>query len=193
MKNNGFGQSAVISYEEYIKIRKQYANSKHKLIFDVGWYTGERWGCILQLRVDDVFNVDGGVKEIITFRARTRKASPQGVKLTRQLPVSKNLKEILSSYCLQGVSEWLFPGSELGKHVTLRTCDYFLRDAVSKAGLTHRGISTHSTRRSFVTRLARQGTDIKTLQHITGHQDVRSLMRYVDVSEDRIKGALELA
>lgn len=161
MKNHGFGQAAVISYEEYIKIRKQYTNCKHKLIFDVGWYTGERWGCILQLRLDDVFD-KGNVKEFITFRARTRKASPQGIKVTRQLPISKSLKEILSAYQPQETSEWLFPSSNLSNHISLRTCDYFLRSAVNKAHLTHRGISTHSTRRSFVTHLANKGTDIKT-------------------------------
>ncbi len=192
MKNNRFGQAAVLSNHDYIKIRKQYRNTKHKLIFDIAWYTGERWGAIIQLKVDDVYFTDGLVKDYITFRARTRKASPQGIRLTRQVPVSRSLKEILGSYCLQKISEWLFPGGDPSNHIQFRTCDYALRAAVEEAGLGSKGISTHSTRRSLITNLNNKGTDIKTLQKITGHKDIKSLIRYVDASEDKIKGALEL-
>ena len=52
MKDNRFGQSTVLSKIDYQKIRKHQSNSKHRLILDVAWFTGERWGCIVQLKVD---------------------------------------------------------------------------------------------------------------------------------------------
>lgn len=192
MKNNRFGQSTVLSNFDYLKIRKHQSNLKHRLVLDVAWFTGERWGAIIQLKIDDVFYSDGKVKEYITFRASTRKATPNGEKLTRQIPLHSSLKEILSSYCLQGISQWLFPGATPDKHVSLRTCDYLLRNAVEKAGLGSKGISTHSTRRSLGTNLHKQGVGLKTIQRIYGHKDIRTTVCYIDVSDEQIKGAIEL-
>ena len=183
MKDNRFGQSTVLSKIDYQKIRKHQSNSKHRLILDVAWFTGERWGCIVQLKVDDVFYSDGKVKEHITFKASTRKAAPNGERFTRQIPTHSSLKEILSSYCLKEVSEWLFPGATPDKHICLRTCDYLLRKAIINAGLGSKGISTHSTRRSLGTNLHRQGVGLKTIQKIYGHKDIRTSVRYIDVSE----------
>ncbi|MBE9214565.1 tyrosine-type recombinase/integrase [Plectonema cf. radiosum LEGE 06105] len=192
MKNNRFGQSTVLSNYDYLKIRKHQSNLKHRLIIDIAWYTGERLGAIIQLKVDNVFESNGNVREFITFQSNTRKASPDGKRLTRQVPVHSSLKEILSAYCLSNISEWLFPGADPSQHISFRTCDYLLRNAVEKAGLGNKGISSHSFRRSLITNLNNKGVDLKTIQKVTGHQDVRSLVRYIDVTEDQVRGAIEL-
>jgi integrase len=63
-------------------------------------------------------------------------------------------------------------------------------NAVEKAGLSAKGISTHSTRRSFITKLHRNGTDLYTIKKITGHKDFKALERYVEIDSDRVKGAI---
>lgn len=192
MKNNRFGQSAILSTEDYIKLRKHQKNTKHKLILDIGWFTGERWGAIVQLLVNDCYFSDGKVKDKITFRGCTRKATPDGKKATRQLPIHDTLKEYLAAYPLTSVSEWLFPrNNKPSEHIGLRTADYLFRDAVERAGLGERGISTHSTRRTMITRLYNNGTDLMTIKQITGHRDIKSLMRYIEHSDERTIGAIQ--
>ncbi len=58
---------------------------------------------------------------------------------------------------------------------------YILRTAVEKAGLSAKGISTHSTRRSFITKLHRNGTDLYTIKKITGHKHFKALERYIEI------------
>ncbi|MEO0686876.1 MAG: site-specific integrase, partial [Cyanobacteria bacterium J06649_11] len=98
MKNNRFGQAAIITTDDYIKIRKHQKNAKHKIILDIAWFTGERWGAIVQLAANDCYFTNGEVKSVITFKSNTRKASPDGTRLTRQVPVHDTLKEHLSAY-----------------------------------------------------------------------------------------------
>ena len=190
MKNNRNGQAAILSNTEYSKIRNQIKSQKYKLLLDLSWYTGERWGALVKLRIEDVYNPDSSTREYITFRARSRKATPDGKRKTRQVPVHPILAESLLSYKADSDSPWLFPTRDGSKPITSRWADAILRKAVDRAGLVVKGISTHSTRRTFITKLHRNGTDLYTIKQITGHQDFKSLERYVEIDSDRVKGAI---
>jgi integrase/recombinase XerD len=195
VKNNRHGQSAILSNVDYLKIHRQLKSNSHRLFFDIARYTGERWGAIAQLQVGDVY-ADPLLSlphEVITFRASTRKASPTGERVTRQVPIHIELQQILMLYNppMQG-SAWLFPSTDANKSISFSAADKWLRAAVAAAGLGHRGISTHSTRRTLITRLSEASVDVKTIQAITGHRDIKALMRYVEVSPDRVRAAMSL-
>ena len=190
MKNNRNGQAAILSNTEYSKIRNQIKSQKYKLLLDLAWYTGERWGALVKLQVEDVYNPDLSPREYINFRARSRKATPDGKRKTRQVPVHPILAESLLSYKVETKSPWLFPSRDGDKPISSRWADTILRKAVDRAGLVVKGISTHSTRRTFITKLHRNGTDLYTIKQITGHQDFKSLERYVEIDSDRVKGAI---
>lgn len=190
MKTDRHGQACLLSDTDYSKIRKQIKSRKYKLLFDLAWYTGERWGALVQLRVEDCYNPDTSPKDYINFRARTRKATPDGKRQTRQVFVHAVLRESLQNYKADSNSPWMFAASTGDKPITLRWADMILRAAVDKAGLSAKGISTHSTRRSFITKLHRNGTDLYTIKKITGHKDFKALERYVEIDSDRVKGAI---
>lgn len=187
MKVDGHGQGAIISDTDYAKIRKQLS-IKYRLLLDLARYTGERWGALVQLRVEDIF-ADGAPRSHIVFRASTRKAAPDGKRHTRTCPVHPELKELLERYS-PPQEGYLFPSRSGGDRITLRAADYIFRGAVEAAGLGHRGFSTHSTRRTFVTRLYERGIDLHTIQQLTGHHDLKSLLRYVEANPDRLAKAL---
>ncbi|MDJ0737669.1 MAG: hypothetical protein QNJ47_27040 [Nostocaceae cyanobacterium] len=75
MKVNRNGQTAILTDADYAKIRRQFRSDKYRLLFDLAWYTGERWGALIQLEVEDVYQSNGEPREEITFKARTRKAA----------------------------------------------------------------------------------------------------------------------
>ncbi|WP_414579600.1 tyrosine-type recombinase/integrase [Anabaena sp. CCY 9402-a] len=189
MKNNRNGQAAILTDNDYSKIRKQIKSKKYKLLLDIAWYTGERWGAIVKLQLADVYNSDGTPRELINFRARTRKATPDGKRKTRQVPVHGVLSECLSSY-QPSESTWLFPDRTGESPISLRWADMILRHAVDQAGLSAKGISTHSTRRSFITKLAKRGVSLSTIKKATGHTDLKVLSRYIEVTDDDVKEAI---
>ncbi|MHC5731990.1 MAG: site-specific integrase, partial [Nostoc sp.] len=106
------GQAAVLTNADYSKIRSQVKSQKYKLLLDLAWYTGERWGALVKLQLQDCYNADGTPREYINFRARTRKATPNGQRTTRQVPVHSVLVELLAAYKPESNSVWLFPGRD---------------------------------------------------------------------------------
>lgn len=205
MKNDREGQAAILTNADYSKIRNKIKSRKYKLLFDLAWYTGERWGALVQLRIADVYNDDGTPREYINFRARTRKAKPKASgklknsgdkpkpkskRANRQVPVHPVLAELLLSYKPESDVDWLFPCRTGEKPITLRWGDDILRAAVDKAGLSGKGISTHSTRRTFITNLAKNGINLAMIKKITGHADLKVLSAYIEVSEDDMKNAI---
>jgi integron integrase len=57
-----------------------------------------------------------------------------------------------------------------------------VKAAVRRSGL-HKRASCHTFRHSFATEALRAGCDIRTLQHVMGHKDVRTTMIYLHVVE----------
>lgn len=193
-KNSRHGQSEILTDSDYARIFKHLNNPTHRLFLTIARFTGERWGAILQLKVSDCYKDPSGpvALDFVTFRACTRKASPDGSRETRQVPVHPLLKSELENYPppLEG---WLFPSPRYAdRHLRFQSADLWFRRAVEKAGLGRRGISTHSTRRTLITALSRSGVSIPVLKKITGHKNDRVLLRYVEVDPEQVSNAIAL-
>ena len=185
MKIDRHGQATPIYFDGYRKIRAGFLKPDHQLFFDIAYYTGERWGAIVQLAVRDVYEANGKTRNSITFKKATRKD-----KQTRQVPISDSLLLRLKAYTLPD-SIWLFPSPyDHSEHLGIRSLDFALRRAIDRVGFSGLGYSTHSTRRGFITALYRKGFDVRVIQEITGHRSLTVLSKYIDVSEEQKRSAL---
>lgn len=190
MKVDRHGKAEPLRFEQYKKLRAGFLTESHKLILDIAYYTGERWGAILRLQVEDVYADPIGRKlhADITYRKNTRKD-----KETRQCPISSDLSLRLRTYQPPS-SGYLFPSPLISDaHLCDRALDAALRRALERVGMAGLGYSTHSTRRGLINRLHDAGTSIKVIQSITGHKSLAVLSGYIDVSDTQRRNAIEVA
>ncbi len=76
------------------------------------------------------------------------------------------------------------------KRLTRFAADKILRDACKRVGLV--GVSTHSFRRTALTMMCYAGVPLRHIQEISGHNDLRTLQRYLEVTPEQRKKAVEV-
>ncbi len=60
-----------------------------------------------------------------------------------------------------------------------------------RVGIT--GASSHSGRRSFISNLAARGIGVRVLMALAGHRAISSTQKYIDINDDMLRSAVELA
>ena len=53
------------------------------------------------------------------------------------------------------------------------------------------GASSHSGRRTFITKLATSGVSVRVIAEAVGHSSIATTQRYIDVNDDLISNAVE--
>ncbi len=78
-------------------------------------------------------------------------------------------------------THWLFPGRDRSRPIDVQVLYSACRSAATAAGLGKR-VTVHTLRHSFATHLLENGTDIRIIQVLLGHNNLSSPARYTQVS-----------
>ena len=171
---------------QYCKTRRHV--NRDTTIFMVSFYAGLRAKEIAALKLRDVFDADGNVREQFTLERDQTKGGQ-----CRTVYINKRLAKALFDYGLDknldNLSRPLFE-SQKGGHFSANTmCQLFL-DIYKACGF--KDASSHSGRRTYITRLANKGVGVRLLAALAGHSHISTTQRYIDVNADQMKEAVEL-
>jgi integrase/recombinase XerD len=141
---------------------------------------------IAALKVGDAYGADGAVRDVINLKT-TKGGYPRRVFVNQRL--QRALTRYRDSISVEKPCAALFP-SQKGGHFSGNTmCQLFL-EVFSACGMD--GASSHSGRRTMITRLADQGISVHVLAAIAGHRNIATTQRYLTVNDALIARAVEL-
>ena len=163
----------VISKEDIKKIIENTINLKHKIIIKLFYSSGLRLSELLNLKREDI-----DFEKNILY-VRKGKGSKDRVTI-----ISESLKlDILKYYSKEDFkTRYVFEGRK-GKYSKKS-----VEKVIEKAGkIIKLKIHPHMLRHSFATHLLDQGVDIRYIQKLLGHSDLKTTQIYTHVSNNDLK------
>jgi site-specific recombinase XerD len=160
----------VLNEEEVIRVINGITNIKHKAIVMLIYSSGLRLSELLNLRITDI---DSKRMQIFVRQAKGRK--------DRYTLLSKKVLLVLRNYVKEcRPKEWLFEGAGGGQYSA--TSVYMItKEAYRKAGIKKKA-SVHTLRHCFGTHLLENGTDLRYIQALMGHESSKTTEIYTHVT-----------
>ena len=162
---------SVISQSEVQQLIKSYTNPKHKLIIQLSYGCGLRVSEVVALRIKDI-DFD---RHVLTVRWWKWNKD-------RQIPLPNSLYiELQSIFHTKEANNFIFE-SERWWALTTTTLQKLFHQWCKRIGLK-KDVTFHSLRHSFATHLLEQGTDIRYVQTLLGHANIRTTQIYTHVMQ----------
>ena len=165
----------VLSRAEINKIIKITINLKHKLSLALSYSAGLRVSEVISLKIGDI-NFDELTIHIKESKGKKDRLTLLSKKLVNDLRVLVSGKK----------PEDLLFVSERGGKLAERTAQKIFENSFKKSGIC-RPATFHSLRHSFATHLLENGTDIRYVQKLLGHQNIRTTQIYTQVTNPQLK------
>jgi integrase len=138
--------------------------------------TGLRIGEIFSLRWSNV-DLKRGI--LAVFASKTQ--------MIREIPINSETRKVLEAWWLGKKNEGVFYNPQTGKpFVDLKTG---FNLACEKSGIS--GVTWHTLRHTFASRLVNSGVDIVTVKELLGHSSISVTMRYAHTNIESKRAAVE--
>ena len=184
------GQARTLTDQEFAvlleRIRHRPHPDRNSLMLKLLHGAGLRVGELAALRVADVVGVDGKVRDQIVLAPEQTKGHRE-----RTVWLNEKLKIELEEYIETGDRSGRLFKTQKRDHFTANTLQAVITDLYRQAGFA--GCSSHTGRRSFITKLASAGVSARVLQELAGHRNLATTQRYIDVTDAMKRRAVELA
>ncbi len=163
----------VLSQEDVKKLLGTIKNIKHRAIISTIYSCGMRISEALHLKITD----------IDSKRMMVRIENSKGNK-DREVMLSENLLILLREYYkLYKPKKYVFEGQSGGIY-TARSADQVFKKALKDAKII-KPASLHTLRHAYATHLIEQGTDIRIVQELLGHKNIKTTQMYTHVTDIR--------
>jgi site-specific recombinase XerD len=160
----------VLSKEEIINIINNTNNLKHRCIVGLLYSSGLRRSELLNLKITDI---DSKRMVVIVKKAKGNK--------DRLSVLSPSiLKDLQKYYKEYRPEKYLFEGQK-GDKYSVTSVLKIISTAARKAGI-HKKVTPHMLRHSFATHLLENGTDIRHIQLLLGHNSTKTTEIYTHVA-----------
>lgn len=165
----------VLSREEISRIIEVISNEKHRLMISIGYAGGLRVSEVINVKIKDL-NLDE-----LTVHLKGAKGNKDRITVLPEKLV-ENIRNIIAN---KDSGSYVF-ASERGGKLTERTAQKVFENALRKTGI-RKDATFHSLRHSFATHLLENGVDVRYVQELLGHANIRTTQLYTKVMNPSLK------
>ncbi len=166
----------VLDKGEVKQILEVHQNIKHRTMLALIYSCGLRCGELLQLKPE----------HILSNRNLLHIKGAKGNK-DRVVPLGNKIIQVLRDYYkIYKPKVYLFEGQIKGTPYDARSLQQILKSALLKCGI-RKPVTLHWLRHSYATHLLENGTDLRYIQEILGHNSSRTTEIYTHVSNRKIQ------
>ena len=165
----------VLSRKEIERMLNCIKNTKHKLLIALSYGAGLRVSEVINLKIKDL-NLDE-----LTIHIKGAKGNKDRVSIFSEKLIFQ-LKEIAVS---GNVNTYVFESNRGGK-LDQRSAQKIFENALSEAGV-QKDATFHSLRHSFATHLLENGVDVRYVQELLGHANIRTTQIYTKVTNPALR------
>lgn len=165
----------VLSRKEIGQMLKNISNSKHRLLVSLSYGSG--------LRVSEVINLKVGDIDLSEFTIHLKNTKGKKERITI---IPQSLKtDIQNLIAGKNGTNFVFESIRGGK-LTPRTAQVIFSKALKKCAI-QKPATFHSLRHSFATHLLENGVDIRHVQELLGHANIKTTQVYTKVTNLKLK------
>lgn len=161
--------------EEIKALLEVTSNIKHNTILKMCYGMGLRVSEIINLKIEDIDS-----KNMTVFIRRAKGKKDRYV----NLPLSV-LEQLRTYYKTYKPKNYLFEG-QYGNQYTTRSVQAVFKKSMQQAGINKK-LGIHSLRHSYATHLLEGGTDIRFIQELLGHNDIKTTLIYTHVTDRTLR------
>jgi integrase/recombinase XerD len=174
---------AILSQEEVAQLIAAASTSFHRTLLLTLYATGARNAEVTHLKVSDVDS-----KRMVVHIQGGKGRKDRDVMLSPKL-----LEELREHWhrLRRKPRVWLFPGHHdhgADHPIDTKTVWHACQQAVQRAGI-QKSVHPHSLRHCFATHLLEAGADLRTIQILLGHNDLKETARYLHLSQRHLHAA----
>jgi integrase/recombinase XerD len=155
---------------------------RDRALLETLYATGSRASEVAGLKLADMY-LDSGFCKCVGKGNKQRVVPLGGKAIAALRSYLANLRPVLVRP--NPDAPWVFV-SRGGKALTREMLWILVKKYVRRAGL-HAKVSPHTLRHSFATHLLAGGADLRTVQELLGHANIRTTQYYTHVDRDRLR------
>jgi len=164
---------------------KRKKNPRDLLLFTAGINLGLRISDLLRLKVGDVKDRQGDIRDFIYI-------TEQKTKKQRKIALNDGVREALQIYFdktgVYDLDRYLFTHENSKKNMRLTRVRAWqlINEWCREVGIEER-IGTHSLRKTLGYQMRKKGIAIEVIQAILGHSSAKVTSRYIGISDDELE------
>ncbi len=165
----------VLSRDEIRRVTRSITNAKHRIMISLAYGAGLRVSEVVNLRVRDV------QFDELTIHLKRAKGGKDRLTVF-PVKLKTDLQNITAG---KSGDDYVFV-SERGGRFSERTAQKIFENGLRHAAIG-KPATFHSLRHSFATHLLENGVDVRYVQELLGHQNIRTTQRYTQVTNPKLK------